>query len=80
MVPYYGWGSTASRLEPLQGGSLLFTNKSPEIPGTHFIDLGRMKGRVNWESSALTTRPLHNPQNIPCPSIKTNLQVPACGH
>ena len=27
-------GLTASRLEPLQGGSLLFTTKSPEIPGT----------------------------------------------
>ena len=24
--------------------SLLFTTKSPEIPGTHFIDLERMKG------------------------------------
>ena len=23
MVPFYGWGSTASRLEPLRGGSLL---------------------------------------------------------
>ena len=23
--PFYGWGSTASRLQPLQGGSLLFT-------------------------------------------------------
>ena len=41
---FYGRGSTASRLEPLQGGSLLFTTKSPEIPGTHFIDHGRMKG------------------------------------
>ena len=28
---FYGWGSTASRLEPLQGGSLLFTTKFPEI-------------------------------------------------
>ena len=37
-------GSTASRLEPLRAGSLLFTTKFPEIPGTHFIDLGRMKG------------------------------------
>ena len=37
-------GSTASRLEPLRGGSLIFTTKFPEIPGTHFIDLGRMKG------------------------------------
>ena len=44
MAPFYGWGSTASRLEPLQGSSLLFTTKFPEIPGTHFIDLGRMKG------------------------------------
>ena len=40
----YGWGSTTSRLEPLRGGSLLFTTKFPEIPGTHFIDLERMKG------------------------------------
>ena len=40
MAPFYGWGSTASRLEPLRGGSLLFTTKFPEIPGTHFINLG----------------------------------------
>ena len=44
MAPFYGWGSTASRLEPLRGSSLLFTTKFPEIPGIHFIDLGRMKG------------------------------------
>ena len=37
MAPFYRWGS-------LQGGSLRFTTKSPEIPGTHFISLGRMKG------------------------------------
>ena len=43
MAPFYGWGSTASRLEQLRG-SLLFTTKSSEIPGTHFINLGRMKG------------------------------------
>ena len=47
MTPFYGWGSTASRLEPLQGGSLRFTTKLPEIPGTHFIDLGRMKNISN---------------------------------
>ena len=34
MAPFYGWGSTASRLEPLRGGSLLFTTKFPEVPGT----------------------------------------------
>ena len=44
MAPFYGWGSTASRLEPLRGGSLLITTKFPEVPGTHSIDLGRMKG------------------------------------
>ena len=44
MVPFYGCGSTASRLEPLGGDSLLFTTKFPEILGTHFIDLIRMKG------------------------------------
>ena len=44
MTSFNGWGSTASRLEPLRGGSLLFTTKFPEIPGTHFIDFGSMKG------------------------------------
>ena len=39
LVPYYGWGSTVARLQPLRGGSLLFTTKVPEIPGTHFIDI-----------------------------------------
>ena len=42
--PILWMGSTASRLEPLRGGSLLFTTKFPEILDTHFIDLGRMKG------------------------------------
>ena len=41
MAPFYGWGSTISRLEPLRGGSLLFTTKFPEIFGTRFIDLER---------------------------------------
>ena len=47
MAPFHGWGSTASRLEPLRGGHLLFTTKFTEIPGTHFIDLKKMKGRVD---------------------------------
>ena len=44
MAPFYGWGSTASRLEKLRGGSLLFITKSPEILGTHFSNLRKMKG------------------------------------
>ena len=43
MAPFYGWSSTASRLEPLRGGSLLFTTNIPENPGIHFINLRRMK-------------------------------------
>ena len=34
MAPFYRSGSAASRLKPLQGGSLLFTTKFPEIPST----------------------------------------------
>ena len=34
---FYGWGSTASRLEPLWESSLLFTTKFPEIPATHWF-------------------------------------------
>ena len=47
MAPFNGWDSTALKLEPLRGDSLLFTTKFPEIPGTHFADYGRMKGWVN---------------------------------
>ena len=70
MAPFYGWGSTASRVEPHRGGSLLFTTNFPEISGTHFVDFGSMKderlsrpwshtvvlntGPLDWESSALT--------------------------
>ena len=31
IAPFYGWGSTASRLEPLRGGSLLFTTSSQKF-------------------------------------------------
>ena len=43
MAPFYGWVSTTSRLDPLRGGSLLFTTEFSEIPGTHFINFGRIK-------------------------------------
>ena len=43
MAPFYEWGSTASRLEPLRGSGLLFTTKFSEILGTYFNNLGRMK-------------------------------------
>ena len=43
MAPFYGWGSTASRLEPLRGGSLLFTTLIIcKVPGASSI---KEKGR-----------------------------------
>ena len=50
MAPFYGKGSTALRLEPLRGGSLLFTTKSPEIPGTHLSTSEGWKGESTLES------------------------------
>ena len=47
MAPFYGWSSTASELEPLWGGSLLYNTKFSEISGTDFIDIGRMKSWVH---------------------------------
>ena len=35
MVPLYGWGSTASRLQSRYEAVYFFTIKSPENPGTH---------------------------------------------
>ena len=42
MTPFYG--SSSTELGLLRRGSLLFATKFPEISGTHFIDLGMMKG------------------------------------
>ena len=38
-------------IEPLRGHSLLFTTKSPGVPGTHFVNPGRMKGCVDIEGT-----------------------------
>ena len=43
LVPFYGWGSTTSRLGQHCGDSLFFIIKFPEISDTHFIELQRMK-------------------------------------
>ena len=45
MAPFYGLGSTASRLRNhYEEAVYFFTTKFVEIPGTQLIDLGRMKG------------------------------------
>ena len=46
MVPFYGWGSFASRVQS-HYKEAVYTTKFPEIPGTHLIELRRMKPRVN---------------------------------
>ena len=47
VAPFHGSGSAASRVELLQGVSLIFTTKFPEIPGSHFIYFSRMKDQVD---------------------------------
>ena len=79
--PYFsGWGSTASRLEPLRGGCLLFTTKFQETPGTQFIDLGRMKGWVNlgathwfWTRDPWIGNPAPLPLGHMCSETPTNI-------
>ena len=45
MASFRGCDSIASWLvEPLRGGEVLLPTQFPEIPGTHFIDIGRVKG------------------------------------
>ena len=40
MAPFYfGWGSTASRLQPLRGGSLLFTIQQNDIKKANDIKI-----------------------------------------
>ena len=48
MASFYGLGSIASRLQPLRRGYLVFTKLPRNCAGTHFINLGRMKGSVNF--------------------------------
>ena len=43
MNSFYGWVLIDSRLDPLRGGSLLFIIQVTEIPGNHFIELGKKK-------------------------------------
>ena len=60
--PFYIWGSTASRLEPLRGGNSWYSFDRPpkderlSQPWCHPLVL--KTGPLSWESSALTTIPL----------------------
>ena len=59
-VPFYGWGLTASRLESLRGGSLLFTTKFPKISELIFWTWERWKLSQPWSHPVvLNMRPLN---------------------
>ena len=44
---------------PLWGDSFFLTTQVPEIPGTHLIDLGIMKGLVDLGVSQWFLKPEH---------------------
>ena len=50
-IPFMDGIQLPWRLEPLQGGSLLFTSKFPDIPGIYFINLRRMNSWVDLGAS-----------------------------
>ena len=53
MVSFYGWDSTASRLQSHSEETVyFFTAKSPGVLGTHFTNL-RIKVRVDFEAAQL---------------------------
>ena len=51
VAPFYRWGSTVSKLEPLWGGNLLFTIKFLKISGIH---LSTSEG---WEAESTLEPP-----------------------
>ena len=59
MVHFYGWGSTASRLEPLRGGSLLFTTKSQKFL---ILTLSTSEG---WKAESTLEPPIGFEHGIP---------------
>ena len=52
MAPFYGWGSTTSRLEPLRAGSLLFT-ANPFYGSVPFLYLLRTSEKKVSETSVM---------------------------
>ena len=67
MAPFYGWSSTASKLDPNREGSLLFTIKFPEIPSSRRPRKDERLSRprshpvvLNTETSGLRIQPLNH--------------------
>ena len=74
MGPFYGWGSTASRLEPLGGSSLLFTTNTLKM----FLFAGFAKLQLFFTPNILkfdTSRPINNQLSI---NFEIQKQSPRC--
>ena len=78
MAPFYGWGSTASRLEPLRGGSLLFTTKFPEGNGKEKKEIKIFSMSCNLLAKSqlvLVITCLGGQFGINCPSVFLNILI-----
>ena len=53
----YEWGSTASRLEPLWGGTLLYNNESLEIPDTKKFLVLILSTSEGWKAGSTLEPP-----------------------
>ena len=87
-VPFYGWISTVSRLQSYYEEAVYFLPQVPRDPwysfdrprddkrlsrpSSHPVALN--KGHLDWESSALITRPLLHTYNVK----KNNLKNQKC--
>ena len=60
MFHFYGYASTVSGLQ-IQYYETVFTSKSPRVPGTHLIDLGRMSQLVVLNLGSLRPQMLDHP-------------------
>ena len=47
MATFYGQSDLPQRCRATARRQLTFSTKSPEIPSTHMIDLGRMNSRID---------------------------------
>ena len=48
MTPFFGWGSTVSRLHSCYKETIYFLPLIPGVPGTHLINLGRIEVSWSW--------------------------------
>ena len=60
MTPFYEWGSTASRLQPLPEGFLIFTTKFPGIHGNQGIEIDTLNMTLTLTSKKKKKEKIQN--------------------